>query len=170
MKKLLVFLMISLAFSACKPKAAMPKPSEFAQYAKGTHAKIFYKETGAVIGEIIAINETQMVVIPKKSERGAAIIPRDKIREVHLLVATSSDNPEGVSLWAALLNVLPASHGIFAIISIPFNLLTSIPVATDAAKSAYVIKYPAAIAWDEMHKFARFPQGIPETVPVDKLR
>jgi hypothetical protein len=40
----------------------------------------------------------------------------------------------------------------------------------DAAKGVYRVNYPKNVNWEDMSKFARFPQGIPDAVDVKSIK
>ena len=53
--------------------------------------------------------------------------------------------------------------------SLPINLMITIPIGISAAHDTYKMNYPKNVSWNQMSKFARFPQGIPDHIDLDQI-
>lgn len=60
-------------------------------------------------------------------------------------------------------------HGFWGVITLPINISTAASMNSSSNSSAYRMKYPDNISWNEMSKFARFPQGIPENIDLNLI-
>lgn len=73
-----------------------------------------------------------------------------------------------VGLWAFLGFLSTASHGYYAAASAPIWLFTGIYNAS--AESTSGVTDSDFVVWDEIRKYARFPQGIPQGVDLRRLK
>jgi hypothetical protein len=169
MKNLLFFLILFIV-SGCKSPEYLVKPAEFGHYVYGHYVEIKKKgEEYSRKGELIEVNDTELVVLDGS---GSKVIrfAKGEISYVHVLVALTTDQPKRLFAWGIPLFFLPISHGGFAILTLPLTLVSVSLVLDDAGKGAYRVRYPKDLPWEEIHKFARFPQGIPETIPLESLK
>jgi len=73
--------------------------------------------------------------------------------------------------WAGVGTLATISHGKFLIISAPLWLIVGISAASgESFRDRYVEEMPAATYWEEVQKFARFPQGIPPNLDLNELK
>lgn len=154
----------------CSSPQYLSKPEEFKDHVKGLTMKCNLKGRPDILGEIIEVNDQEIILLSLKSDRKIYTISKSKLHRSEILVAGTSNNPKGISLWAGLINLLSISHGVLAMVSLPVNLIVTISVGSDAAYSTYSIYYPHHIGWDDMRKFARFPQGLPDHIPKEQIR
>ncbi|MBK8669150.1 MAG: hypothetical protein IPN89_06660 [Saprospiraceae bacterium] len=112
--------------------------------------------------------KNKVMVTPSKSNLPILTVKKDSIRSAEIIVSLTSDHPDNISNWASLINFTTLGHGFWGIITLPMNLAITIPIAKDASKGTYRVKYPVGVDWVNMSKFARFPQGIPRNInPID---
>ena len=165
------FLLFALLIStACSSPKYLSSPANFKQHVKGLFLEYTLgKPKDKIIGEIIEVNPEEVIILPIEENASIRTIPKSEILEADIIVASTSDNPKSISTWAGLVNLLSVSHGRVGVFSLPINLLTTISIGNSAAKSAYRIKYPADVSWDQMNKFARFPQGIPASIDRNEI-
>ncbi|RED50569.1 hypothetical protein [Seonamhaeicola aphaedonensis] len=88
-------------------------------------------------------------------------IDRNAIEEAEIMISLSVDNPKKIDTWASLLNATSIGHGFWGVITLPVNIGVSAGINS---KNVYWMKYPEHIKWDQLHKYARFPQGIPKAI------
>ncbi len=158
-------LLVALIFTSCKSPDYLSQPMEFGYRVKGLVIEVKTTDRNKVLGEIIEVGEGHILLLPVKDPASSIIsLDRQDVKEADVIVATTSDKPGTIALWGGLQNILVLSHGAFAIITLPINLAISISLAQDAAKGTYRVKYPDNIEWEEMSKFARFPQGLPREI------
>lgn len=170
MKQTIVILCLGLFLGSCSSPSYLAKPKDFKYRVKGLFIKIQSKENKRVYatGEIIEVLPNTIKILPLK--KPLITIRKDEISKAEIIVALTSDHPKEISAWAALINLAAAGHGIYALASVPINAIASISISENAAHSTYRVKYPGVIAWEEINKFARFPQGIPPKVNEDLIR
>jgi len=163
MRQIISILFLGLFLASCSSPKYVSKPKDFGNRVKGLFIKITTKENRSVIpGEIIEVLPNEIKILP--IDRPLISIRKERILKAEILVALTSDNPEGISAWAALVNLTAIGHGLYAFISVPINAIATASISHDAVKSTYRVKYPDAIDWEEINKFARFPQGIPSMI------
>ena len=171
MKTYLTFLLIAIFLSACKSPAYLPAPADFKNHVQGhfLKLKLWKGQRSTLVGEIIEVRPDAITLLPVNREEKMITIPEEEVWQADIILSLTSDNPGGMNLWAILLNLTSISHGIIGFISLPVNLVFSIPIVQDAYKGTYRIAYPERISWEEMNKFARFPQGIPEYIDLERI-
>ena len=114
-------------------------------------------------GEFIADDVTSVYVLA--SDR-VAVVPKAEIHQATLTIYKSQAGAAGE--LAALGVVSTISHGWYAILSAPIWLLVGIGVTATESYSGF-LEYPK-VSWDELRKFARFPQGIPKGLDLERLK
>ena len=172
MKKSILLILITLVFlGACNSPKHLAKPMEFRQYVKGLFFQAKLKQGAKVLGEIIEVNDKAIILLPLDETSSRIItISRELINKAEIVIASTSDNPKGISTWAGLNNITVLGHGGFGIFTLPINLATTIAIDADATTTTYRVKYPNQISWDEIAKFARFPQGIPQNISPNAIK
>ncbi len=114
-------------------------------------------------GELIAVNEDTVFVL---SLSGLKAIAKTDIQWAKL---TGYDSRYGqLGYWATLGTLSTAFHGWLLLVSAPVWMLTGITV-TALQSHVPELKYPSA-SWDELRKYARFPQGLPAGVERRRLK
>ena len=89
---------------------------------------------------------------------------RNQIKKANIIISGTSDKPKEISSWAAAINLGSIGHGYFAFISLPINIAIGASIGNSAAHGTYRMNYPKNILWENIYKFARFPQGIPDNI------
>lgn len=170
MKIKLSVLLIMLFFGACRSPEYLSKPIDFKYQVKGLilAAELVDREP-QIFGEIIEVTSETITILPYQEHTLMTVLKTD-IKRADIIIATTSDNPKRISAWAGLINLAPLGHGFFLIVSVPINLVTTIAISNDAAKGTYRMKYPKNVPWEQMYKFARFPQGIPEHIDKTQIK
>lgn len=158
--------------AACSPKWHMPKPIEMEYYVYGSNFKgTKINRSKYVEGEIICMDHNTMTLMTLNNRKNKIVlIEREHIKEGIIEVALSSNKATRIALWQALNLLLPLSHGYYGIYTLPLNVLVGSAVSYDAALNPYSIKYPTAISWSQISKFARFPGGLPEGVKIEDIK
>ena len=159
-----------LSIVGCASPSYLSKPEDFKYYVKGLMLDYETNNGAKGLGELIAVNNNDLVLISLEKTPFLFSLNKDEIAYADIIVASTSDNPKAISWWGGLINLLSIGHGAFAIISLPINILATTGFGTNAAKSTYRIEYPQSIQWNEMHKFARFPQGIPLNIDLKDIK
>lgn len=165
MKNNALFLIVLFFCGACSSPYYLSKPAEFKYQVKGLTFEANLDEGLILFGEIIELDSESITILPIGPQRKEmTTISKTQIKSAEIIVSSTSDNSQKIGTWAGLTNIESIGHGIVGIVTLPINLAVTIPIAIDASKGTYRIKYPENISWDEMTKFARFPQGIPENI------
>jgi len=170
MKNLKYFLIFLFFVSACKVPDYVPLPKDYKYNVKGSYVMIKTKDDKDIVGEIIVVNDKSISLLPTSSQfrKIITIVKRDDL-EFDILLCSSSDEPEAITAWASALTLTSIGHGKFLVFSAPINIATGFGMAADV-KSPYSVRYPKGIDWRRLHKFARYPQGLPEGVDLSMIR
>ncbi|MDX1544408.1 MAG: hypothetical protein R3214_10720 [Christiangramia sp.] len=165
MKTGLYYLIILLCGIACKSPQYLPKPMELKNYTKGLILEMEVSKDSTLIAEIIEVGPEHMMLLPvNQTSPGVIHIERNKIPKADIIISLTSDDPGKISKWSGLVSILSIGHGYIAIFSLPINIAAAVSLSQDAAKGTYRTNYPENVPWEQLHKFARFPQGIPKTL------
>lgn len=169
MKNQLLFLCIIFLIGACKTPTYLSKPKDLKDQVKGLYFECKLDGKIEVIGEIIEVDTNAIKLLPLNGD-GLMTISKDKIEKGDIIVALSSDDPKKIKSWSTIVNLLPLGHGAWGIFTIPITLVSTIPMSYDAAQGVYRVNYPKNVFWNDMSKFARFPQGIPDAIDPKSIR
>jgi hypothetical protein len=123
----------------------------------------------AIKGELISIAGSNLIVLKdidsnKRSERTTVTIPINEIKSYSVQYAKSK------SYWWSIpvFTLATIAHGWWLIITAPVNLLvTGIVTTTGATDFQYKSQN---MTYEELKKFARFPQGIPENIDITSIK
>ena len=161
---LMMALMVS-CIATPGPKGWLPSPEEALSDAFGAWMIVEYSsESGekTAEGEFIAVEKNKVYLL---TGIGLEEIPTHEVQ--HVTFATYKEK-RIVGVWAVLGFLSTASHGYYAGISAPIWLIAGI--ATASAESTSGVSKSDAIAWEEIRKYAHFPQGIPQGVDLRQLK
>jgi hypothetical protein len=119
---------------------------------------IIKRTTGpSIAGELIAVEPDALRVLDGVS---LMAVPRAQIRRAEVW---AWETQEGRVLgWGALGSLSTISHGFFLVFSFPVWLLTS-TITSINESFASQLSYPGD-RWEELVKWARFPQGLPARI------
>ena len=171
MNRSIILFSLVLSLSACKSLNYLPKPEAFPYHVKGHIIEMELEESYTMKGEIIEVTEDAVWVLPFKLNEGKLTkIPRSAVYDADIYVALTSNDPQAISTWAGLINFAVLGHGYYGVLTLPTNLLITIPLARDAARGTYRMNYQRNVTWDYLHKFARFPQGLPPEIDRNEIR
>jgi hypothetical protein len=158
MKQILVALLL-IACSSCGTYSYLPKPKALPDYVYGAQMNVRGKNGRPLVsGEFLGIKEDTAYILGRQMYK----VAMSEMRSANILFAHTSDMPGGLMAWSALLPVSTLSPGLFMIYTIPLNLAVCVPVGCTASSSVYGVQYPSQISREQLAKFARFPQGMPE--------
>ena len=123
-------------------------------------------------GELIAIENDTLIILTNESknrskshERKYKIIKIDKINLRSYILHYAKINGGRAYMFSAALVPL---HGYYMVLTLPVNLF--IFLITDSSESNYYSLAGKKIHFDQLYKFARFPQGIPEGLDLTELQ
>jgi hypothetical protein len=164
MGKYIFWIGFAILFGACSSPQYLSKPRNFKYHVKGLYIDILTFEKTKISGEIIEVDSNHMIINPLEKASNLITVLKDSIKSAEIIVSITSNDPKMISRWAGLINVASLGHGYWGLLTLPHNLAITIPISINAAKSTYRVKYPEAVDWNQLPKFARFPQGIPESI------
>ncbi|GAA4945425.1 hypothetical protein GCM10023314_18240 [Algibacter agarivorans] len=164
MKNYIILLCTASFLLACSSPKHVTTPQNLKYKVNGFYAKADVNGSHKdVSGEIIEVSKNEIKLL---QEGTLQPLQKDMIQSCVISVSLTVNNPKKINTWASLVNIASLGHGVFGIISLPINL----GVTASITNSKYDLKYPDNISWDEIYKFARFPQGIPNDLDTKKLQ
>lgn len=166
MKNLIVVVVVLTFISACKTPEYLPKPEGYKQYVKGSFFNVNMSNGEKYLGEIIAVDEKKISLLSLDDE--IIFVSKTEIESAKILVSMTSEKPKAIVTAASLINLTSIGHGYYGVITLPINILATTGLAVDVA-TPYSIEYPEFIAWDQIYKFARFPQGVPQGIKLNRI-
>ncbi len=156
------------------PDGWLREPDEAAQTGYGGWADITLKNDSLLSGELIAVYpDTLFILSNLKKMKADSIrtsgrlyaIPKNKIDEIQV---TYYDSQEGAIAVISVLGILSTvTHGFWLSLSAPTWLLGGTTIAAVRSEEP-VIEYPDR-SWENLEKYARFPQGIPIMIRRDSI-
>lgn len=158
--------MLAILLSGCAsttaPRGWLPSAREAQQEAHGAWISLEY-DTGSfgmvAEGEFIAVGRKSLFMLIQHVNQDTLIaIPLGQVKRGRL--TTYGSKHGGLAVWTVLGSLSTGSHGVGAILSFPVWIISG-SLATAAQSYAPIEKFPVS-TWDELRKFARFPQGLPE--------
>lgn len=169
MKNIILSLLITAALicSSCSTAAYLPTNSRIVDNQYGSYINIQMNYMSSIDGELIAVTpKIVYVLIYKDGTTHLDSANLDQIKDFSLRYAKSNAAYYGLMIPASA--AITLSHGWFLLFTLPLNLITT-TVVTLTAGSSFVIKMKD-ISWDNLYKFARFPQGIPDNVRLNDIK
>jgi hypothetical protein len=158
-------LLSALFLCSCSPAIYLSKPENIDVNRYGSYIKVVRTAGANIKGELIAVDSTKLVILETLS-KGIVLsfVPVGEIKRFKLRYAKPRNYGWSIPVFAAA----TISHGWFAIISLPVNIMvTSIVTATGA--TAFTSKN-RDISYRDLSMFARFPQGIPPGIDLSTLK
>jgi len=119
-------------------------------------------------GELLAVEPDTLFLI---RENTLNAISKSDVREAKAFLQEYPLTPGEVAGWTVLGTLSTISNGFGLVITAPLWLITGtvtgIVAAAQANHGDFV--YPDG-SWSELRKFARFPQGLPQGIPRERLK
>lgn len=134
------------------PPADAAQREAFGAWLDITFMKSAQRENTA--GEFIAVDGDNLVVLTEKT---VISIPIEQIKEAKLMAYNSRSSL--LAIWTLVGTLSTASHGIVLLLSAPVWIICG-TITTSVESYAPRAAYPQK-SWEELRKFARFPQGLP---------
>jgi hypothetical protein len=168
MKRYIFILLLSVTMVACDQYKHLPTPYEWPQSPMGATVEVQVDGLRKEIhGELIAMDSAMFYILSK----GIMVsVEMNLTKKVELHVSRSSENPQIITAWSFLMPLITLSHGFFLILTFPVNAIAGALISDDARNSTYGKIYFRPVPFQEISKFARFPQGIPEGVNLSDIR
>ena len=158
--KYILFLFLMLAgLSACTTVhrfRTLARPEHPGESPFGAVLALGYYEDQFV--ELLAVNDSVLWVLAHDT---AVQIPRARLSSMTVHVMRTNEDPRSTVLFGNLSFIPTLAHGFYALVTGPANLLISRAVGYHATHGTYRLKYPKQVGWTELHRYARYPQGLP---------
>ncbi len=130
----------------------------------GSYISIIMKERGHVEGELIAVDSTNFIVLTETDDSLVKKIKMVSVKKVDNFVIKYAEGNDYIAA-VVLYTLASLSHGYYAIITLPANLIVTLAVNSDS-----FIYSEKDITLDDLKMFARFPQGIPPNVRYESIQ
>jgi hypothetical protein len=177
MSKLTFLLLIPLlfsSFSCISVRDGIPTPTEFKSYTYGMYIKTENRTRRVkgryVDGEIIAVEKGRMYILTNKNVEPLRFVDRITLQEAHISIALQVNDPERIKKKNQLIGLIHLVHGWWNIFTFPLTGVPRQAIVGRAVRKAYYVKYPEDITWNDLSKFARFPQGMPPNVKLEEIK
>ncbi len=174
-------LLAGLQLSGCAGYTRIPKPKDLHTDTRGANIRLFDSDDDLFIaGELLAVQADTLFVVSDERDSTMvpalglsfmvpntriAAVPRWAAPRLELRVAWTTNSPATVNMWGSGLMLLTLSHGWYLLATLPTTMFWVIPRMIDASSTAFHVEAPD----QELHKFARFPQGLPVGVDLSKI-
>lgn len=174
-------LIVATSFVGCVGYSHLPKPEAIMTHTKGADVTLLNANEDLIFdGELLAIQSDTLYVLSFIADSSyisdigqqllvpntwIGAIPKTLIGSINLRVARTTNSPTTAGIWFAGLATLTLSHGLYLIGSLPVTLVWGGGATLNATTTAFYVEAPES----EMHKFARFPQGLPAGVDLSTI-
>lgn len=164
-KPLILILLLISFISSCSAPKYVPKLEEVPFSAYGSHIEIKQLSGAEIEGELIAVDsKTLFVLTAADSIKKLHNLPVSDIEKFKLTYA----QPKSYAWTIPVYTLSTLSHGYFALFTAPVNaVVTSVVTARGANAFTY---NEQVMSYEELSKFARFPQGIPPKIDTASIR
>ena len=165
--KLFTALLLVLIISSCSTPAYLPASENIDENQYGSYIEVYLKTGSFVYGELIAIDTVNIFVMPESKIAGSGKISTVQIKNAdHFILRYAKPKNYG---WAIpVFSLASISHGVFAVLTLPVNLIVTISVAVGGERA---FRYSDKnMTYDKLKMFARYPQGIPENVDLGSIK
>jgi len=161
--KVLLLGLIALFLNSCSSPKFLPNRDEIDINRYGSLMKVVRLNNSIISGELIAIDEAQIIILSEKAG-GCIVVPFDQVKRFTLRYAKQSEYYGFLPLFT----LLSLSHGYFFVFTFPLNLLVT-GIVVDSGNKAFEYNQKSA-SLDQLKKFSRFPQGIPPNIDISKIK
>lgn len=160
---ILIFIGLFACGSLVKaPKDAVPKLNKLSETANGGWIT-FDNGEKKISGELIGFKEDSLFVL---SERKILSFSQNNIQSARLIFFNTRAEEYGV--WTGVNSLFTIANGAFLIFTLPINLIVGTSVSSSESKRINYIDFPE-YAWADFQKFARFPQGLLDSIDRKEL-
>ena len=165
-----ISIILSVLFLSCAsttaPRHWLPTADKAQQEAYGAWITVEYNTSSSeriAEGEFIAVSRNSVFVLTSEK---LVVIPQNQIKQGRLVTYDSKYGVLGI--WTLLGVLSTPSHGVGLIISAPVWIVLGSVITS--GQSYEPIETIPVKSWDELRKFARFPQGIPKELDPKTLK
>jgi len=118
----------------------------------------------SVEGEFVAVSTDSLYVFVGEK---LAAFPTSAITYARIVLY--NNNSTGYAAWTAVGSITTIFNGYYAVFSLPLFLITGIATTVSESNRINYFDFPVN-NWEELKKYARLPQGIPEGFNTAELR
>jgi len=155
--------LLILIMSSCSVPAYLPSFDQIDVSERGSHIRLVHKTKSNIEGELISIDNNEIVVLVDDVEK-CMTVPVSEVKRFSLRYA----QPKNYDWTIPVFTLATLSHGWFLFLSAPVNLIVTISV-TVAGENAF--KYSDKnMTYDQLRMFSRFPQGIPPNIDIADIK
>ncbi len=165
--RLMIFGLMTILFDSCTTtKYFLPEFDKIGVSEYGSFIQILQHDGKKIEGELLAVEEHSIIVLASSAFASDTSIrvAVNKISKFKLRYA----QPKHYGWTIPAYTIVCLSHGFWAALTIPVNLITTISV-TVAGENAYTYD-GKKISYEGLKMFARFPQGIPPNVKLTSIK
>lgn len=159
---ILRLLLMGMLFASCGMPAYLPKSSDIGSNRYGAYISVEQNRLSSVAGELISVSADSLLIHSVKT-RQCVYVARTELTHYSLRYAKSVNYSYVIPLGL----LASISHGIFLVITAPLNLIVGAAVSISSMNAFIYDDHD--ISYEQLHAFARFPQGIPSDVECDSL-
>ncbi|MEO5905952.1 MAG: hypothetical protein ABIQ11_04465 [Saprospiraceae bacterium] len=157
--KISILACLVILLGGCAGQKFLPTSTQVQHNQYGSLVHVGRRLQPTLSGELIALDSNHVFVLSTKTNTCTAT-PFNQISQVSVKYATKKDGAPIILLYSVL---FPISHGLFAPISILVNSIASSAIVSNA----YTYKNLPRV---KLNMFARFPQGIPPNLDINKIK
>lgn len=158
-------LFVMFTLSSCGPPQKAPLTKDVCMDPYGSILRIYGYPKGNSFtqGELIAVEFMDLYLLEETS--GKVIrINRTAFKHYQLYTASSKSYAGFIPLSVAM----SVSQGVIGFLTLPFNLITTISVATSG--SSRFTYTEEDVDYNKLYMFSRFPQGVPAGIDLSKIK
>jgi hypothetical protein len=147
------------------PEGWLPKLQEIPSQAYGCWTEVDHAGDGQTIttsGELIAASSYRLFIL---NQSGVSEIGISSIKRMRLEIFK---NPNMLGAWALLGTLSTLSHGYGMVASAPIWIIAGTAAAVAESNSG-LIEFKGC-PFENIRKYARFPQGLPEGIDLGSLK
>lgn len=155
MKNIFIGLCLITLLSACSNQSYLPSTRNIGTNPYGARIVLFTQDRGLLDGELIAVQGQRLYFINDRN------LQCDTISQTGVRTYKVQFAKQKIKGWLIpLATVAGVSFGRLSAIMLPVNIISSIALVSISKKAS---RYDQTeIRWEDLHQFARYPQGLPE--------
>ena len=168
--KIIAVLLISIMMGSCATPTFLPDYSDIDVHPFGSYISIRFINGAEVNGELISIDKKSLIIRTFHDMNDMIVTTKCEVvllSDIHNFILTYA-NPIYYSWSIPAYAVAAFTNGWAAIITLPVGLLVTTTVTStgDNTFSYYDTNLPIS----QIAKFARFPNGLPESVTINQIK
>ncbi len=161
--KYIYYIIFIFLWSSCISLKTVPIIDQLPIYVKGSTIIINRVGKSPVSGELIAVDEEEIIYLKDNSTQHiVTAIDTSKVKSVRVILSRATNTKDLNKSESRLIPLMTLGHGWWALFTLPINLV----VISSANRKKYLVNINSL---EELSKFARFPQGMPEGISLNDL-